>query len=193
MGSRWARVARGTTAAGFATFIAALSHTLAGDAAPSFLAIFATLVISAAICTLLAGKTVSPWRLAASVALSQALFHGVFSTLGMPVAAAHAHSGAGTFAVAPSLTHAHDAATMWMAHAIAALIPVVAFLHAERAFWGISGTARLFFTRLLATVIPLCPTPHPARISVVRRCVPRDLTILLSPMRHRGPPELTAA
>lgn len=78
VGSRWACVTRGTTAAGFATFVAALSHTLAGDAAPS--------------------------------------------TLGMPVAAAHAHSGAGSFAVAP---------------------------------W--------------------------------------DLTILLSPMRHRGPPELAAA
>ncbi|MDJ0335513.1 hypothetical protein QMG83_09785 [Salinibacterium sp. G-O1] len=193
MGSRWARVARGVTAAGFATFVAALSHTLAGDAAPSLFAILATLVISAAICTLLAGRTVSAWRLAASVALSQALFHGVFSTLGMPAAAVHAHSGAVSLAATTASTPLHDGATMWMAHGIAAPITVIAFLHAERAFWGISDTARLFFSRLLATLVPLSPAPQPARIPVVARFVPRDLTVLLSAMRHRGPPELTAA
>ncbi len=191
MGSRWARVARGLTAAGFATFVAALSHSLAGGMAPSVFSLVVTLVIAAAICTLLAGRTVSAWRLAASVALSQALFHGVFSTLGMPLATAHAHSSAGALASAPAMTQLHGGATMWLAHGIAALITVVAFLHAERAFWGISGTAKLFFSRLLTTVIPLSPAPTAARISVERRFVPRDLTVLLSSMRHRGPPELT--
>ena len=193
MGSRWARVARGMAAAGFATFVAALSHTLAGDAAPSVLAILTSLVIAGAICTLLAGRTLSAWRLAASVALSQALFHGVFSALGMPATTIHEHNGPVTLSVAPALAHVHSGEAMGIAHAIAALITVVAFLHAERAFWGISDTARLFFSKLLATVIPLSPTPPLARSSIVRRFVPRDLTVVLSPMRHRGPPELTAA
>lgn len=193
MSSRWVRVARGMTAAGFATFVAALSHTLGGDAAPSMLAIVATVVISAAICTLFAGRTLSTWRLAASIALSQALFHGVFSALGMPVAAAHAHSRLITLPTTPALTHLHDGGAMWIAHAVAALVTIVAFLHAERAFWGISDTARLFFAWLFAAIVPVVPTAGPARILTVRRYVAHDLSVLLSTMRHRGPPDLAAA
>jgi hypothetical protein len=181
------------TAAGFATFVAALSHTLGGDAAPSVLAIVTTLVISAAICTLFAGRTLSTWRLAASIALSQALFHGVFSALGTPVAAAHAHAGPITLPTAPALSHLHAGGAMWIAHAAAALVTIVAFLYAERAFWGISDTARLFFARLFAAIVPLTPTPRPAGIRAVRRYVARDLSVLLSTMRHRGPPELAVA
>ena len=192
VGSRWARVARGMTAAGFATFVAALSHTLGGNAAPSALAIITTLVISAAICTLLAGRTLSTWRLAASIALSQALFHGVFSALGIPVAAAHAHTGLVALPTAPALAPLHAGTTMWIAHAVAALVTIVVFLHAERAFWGISDTAGLFFTRLFAAIVPVAPALRPARIPAVRRHVARDLSVLLSTMRHRGPPELAA-
>ena len=189
MDSRWARCARGWMAAGFATVVAALSHTLAGSAAPSAVAILTTLVISAAACTLLAGRTLSTWRLAASIVLSQGLFHGVFSGLGMPVALAHEHHAAATIAMPP----VHSGTTMWLAHAAAALVTLIAFRHAERAFWGVADTARLLLTRLLATVIPLSPAQRPAPISTVRRIVPRELTVLLSSMRHRGPPELTAA
>ena len=189
MDSRWARFARGWTAAGFAMFVAALSHTLAGGTAPSAVAILATLVISAAVCTLLAGRTLSTWRLAASIGLSQGLFHGVFSGLGMPVALAHEHHTAAAITMAPL----HSGTTMWLAHAAAALVTLIAFRHAERAFWGIADTARLFLTRLLATVIPLSPAPRLTRINAVRRIVPRELTVLLSSMRHRGPPELTVA
>lgn len=193
MGSRWARVARGMTAAGFATFVAALSHTVGGDAAPSVLAIVTTLVISAAICTLFAGRTVSTWRLAASIAVSQALFHGVFSALGMPSAAAHAHTGRITLSTVPALAHLHAGGAMWIAHAVAALVTIVVFLHAERAFWGIFDTARLFFTKVLAASVPVAPAPRPTRIPAVRRHGARDLSVLLSTMRHRGPPEPAAA
>ena len=194
MSSRWARVARGWTAAGFATFVAALSHTLAGGAAPGVVAILVTLVISGAVCTLLAGRTLSTWRLAASIALSQALFHGVFSGLGMPVAPRGAHHTVALPVFDATIAHPHAGATMWLAHAAAALVTVIAFRHAERAFWGLADTARLLIARLLATVIPLCPATLPALAPGACRDVPRDLTVLLSSMRHRGPPmELTAA
>ena len=188
MHSRWARFARGWAAAGVATFVAALSHSIAGGTAPSVVAIVATLVISGAVCTLLAGRTLSTWRLAASITLSQGLFHGIFSGLGMPVTAAHGQHTPVVAAVEPLLGHLHSGAPLWLAHAVAALVTLVAFRHAERAFWGIADTARLLLTRLWATVIPLCPAPRPARINAVRRIVPRELTALLSPMRHRGPP-----
>ena len=89
MDSRWARVARGTVAAAFATFVAAFSHTLAGGATPAPFGLAVSLVISAMICTTLAGRTVSLLRLAASVAASQILFHSLFSGLGTPVGVVH--------------------------------------------------------------------------------------------------------
>jgi hypothetical protein len=191
--SRWVRVARGAIAAGWATFVAALSHTIGGGAVPSVVAIVTTLVISVTICTLFAGGVMSTWRLAASIALSQALFHGVFSALGMPAAVAHAHAGLAAPSWAAASGHPHGGGGMWIAHAIAALVTIAAFLHAERAFRGLSGTARLFVTRLLAVIVPLAPSPRPQLERIDRRRATRDLSILFSTARHRGPPELTAA
>lgn len=192
MESRWARVGRGIAAAAFATFVAALSHTLAGGSAPSLFAIVTTFVISAPICTLLAGRTLSAWRLTASVALSQSLFHGVFSALGMPVGVAHQHGAPITIPGLPESANVNGDATMWMAHAVAAAVTVVVFLHAERALRSLSGTARLFFIRLLAAVVPLPPARRPRRVAPGYRFAPINQTLLLSPMRHRGPPELVA-
>lgn len=185
MDSRWARVARGWTAAGFATLAAAVSHTLAGGIAPSLFGMLVSVVISASVCTVLAGRTLSWWRLAASVALSQLLFHWLFSGLGLP-AAIEPHDMSSMAMDAP--THAHPAATMWLAHLAAALLTFVAFRYAESAFWGVADTARLMLARLLAVVIPLFPARATPPAEVERRFVPRDLALLLSSMRHRGPP-----
>ena len=194
MGSRWARLARGWTAAGFATFVAALSHTLAGGAAPSTVAILVTLVISGAVCTLLAGRTLSTWRLAASIALSQALFHAIFSRLGMPVPPLGTHHPSVVPLFESPVAHPHAGATMWLAHAASALVTVIAFRYAERAFWGFANTTTLLLTRLLVAVVPLSPTPRAAGGCTARRDAPREFIVFLSTMRHRGPPlEPTAA
>ena len=187
MDSRWARVARGTAAAGIATFVAAFSHWLAGGVAPSLFGVGASLVISVMVCTMLAGRTLSTARLAISIGFSQLLFHALFSGLGTPVAVAHDMG-----AMDATLPHLHAAPTMWLAHAVAALVTVIAFRFGERAFWGVAGTARLFLARLLVVVAPALNAPRPV-VAVERRYVPRDLTLLLSSMRHRGPPvELSA-
>ena len=187
MDSRWARVARGVTAAAVATFVAAFSHWVSGGVAPSWFGVGVSLVISIMVCTMLTGRTLSTWRLAIAIGLSQFLFHALFSGLGTPVVAQH-HMGA-MDAAAP---HLHAAPTMWLAHAVAALITVVAFRFGERAFWGVFGTARLFLARLLVLVIPPLDVPRPV-VAVERRFLPRDLALLLSSMRHRGPPvELSA-
>ena len=182
MDSRWARVARGGAAAAFATFVAALSHALSGGAAPSPFGVAVSLLISAMVCTMLTGRTLSLWRLAVSVGLSQVLFHALFSGLGTPAPVAHHMSAMD--AVAP---HLHAGPTMWSAHALAALLTVVAFRFGEQAFWGVADTARLLFARLLPITIPAPPVRRPL-VVVERRFVPRDLSLLLSPMRHRGPP-----
>ncbi|CAN5168256.1 hypothetical protein BH09ACT5_BH09ACT5_15980 [soil metagenome] len=188
MDSRWARVARGAAAAAVATFVAAFSHWLAGGVAPSLFGVGVSLLISVMACTMLTGRTLSTWRLAVGVGLSQALFHGLFSGLGTPVLVEHSMT-----AMDAPLPHLHAAPTMWLAHLAAALVTVAALRFGERAFWGVIRTARLLLTRLLVIVVPVLRVPRPV-VVVRQRFLPRDLALLLSSMRHRGPPaELLAA
>lgn len=186
MHSRAARAARGWFAATFATLVAAFSHTVAGGVPPTLFGVFASLLLSGAACTLLAGRTLSLVRLAASVGVSQALFHGLFSTLGTPTVAEHGHGGVplGAAATAPH-------ADMAMAHLAAALVTLVALRHGERTFWGIAGTARLLLARLIPVVIPVLPSLP--RVAPAPRMLPTRTVLLLSPMRHRGPPRGFAA
>lgn len=185
MNSRWARVARGSTAAAFATFTAALSHTIAGGHAPTPFALAVTFLLSLTICTALTGRRVALWRLAVSIGASQLLFHGLFSSLGTPVAAAH--DMAAMAVDAPAGAH-HAGLAMWLGHAAAAVITIVALRYAGSAFWGVADTARLLIARLVGLFVPLGPAPTDVPAVVARRFLPRDLTLLLSPMRHRGPP-----
>lgn len=203
MNSRWARVARGLTAAAFAVFVAAFSHIAVGGPAPSPFAVAVSLVISGMLCTILAGRTRSLWRLAFAVGVSQFLFHGLFSGLGAPGAAAHqiaaahemgaAHQVAvahqmGTMTMdAPAAAH-HDALAMWLAHVVAGVITIVALRYAGTAFWGVADTARLLFAHLVGLLVPVIPAPRPLAAIAGSSFLPRDLALLLSPMRHRGPP-----
>ena len=182
MHTRAARVARGLVAAGFATFVAAFSHTVAGGTAPSAFGVLACLVLASAASVLLAGRTFSAWRLAASVALSQALFHGLFSTLGDPVAVEHVHAGMPAMD-APALDERGE---MLAAHLVAGLITLVALRYGERAFWGLAHTARLLLARLLPVAVPTRPA-LPRLVPTARVAVPRTI-LLLSAMRRRGPP-----
>lgn len=187
--SRWGRVARGWSAAGFATVVAAVSHTLGGGAPPTAFAMLVSLVISATACTLLAGRSLSVWRLGASVAISQVLFHTLFSGLGTPIAAAHAHTPAPLESIV-----GHHSSGMWLAHIFAGLITLAALRYAETAFWGLAATARLFFARLVAAVASPAPLPivrH--RIALDAAILPRGTARFISPMRYRGPPVAAGA
>lgn len=198
MDSRWARVARGGTAAAFATFVAALSHTMAGGATPSVFGVVVSVVLASTACTLLAGRSLSLLRLAVSVALSQTLFHSVFSGLGAPVApSAREHHGALGLTGAAADSAALDSAalhstmpgaTMILAHVVAGLVTILVFRYAESAFWGLATTFRLFLSRLLgiAAVVPLAVRAAPRTVG---RLFPHDCGPFLSSMRRRGPPQ----
>jgi len=183
--SRWARVARGVTAAGFAVFVAALSHVGVGGNAPSPFGTLVCLVISGMLCTILTGRAPSTWRLTLAVGASQLLFHGLFSGMGTPVVAAH-HMGAMPMDAVG--TDHHTSAAMWLAHAMAAVLTVVALRYAGSAFWGVADTARLLFTRFTDRLVPVVPAPRRFAAVADRTSLPRDLALLLSSMRHRGPP-----
>jgi hypothetical protein len=177
-------VARGWTAASFAIFVAAFSHTIAGGTAPSLFGIAVALVISSTICTMLTGRTVSLWRLLLSVGLSQVLFHWLFSGLGTPIPVEHSMA---TMPLDATATH-HHPADMWLAHAVAAVITIIALRYAGSAFWGVAEVAQLVFARLAPLRVPVIPTHRAPTFVGEGTFVPRDLALLLSPMRHRGPP-----
>jgi hypothetical protein len=189
MHSRWARVARGWAVAAFATFVAAFSHALGGGATPSVFGILASLVLSGMFCSLLAGRTLSRWRLSLSVAISQVLFHGLFVSLGtpIPIAASMGDMTGGMPLDAAPLAH-HTGASMWLAHVVSGLITLVAFRYAEQAFWGMADTARLALSRLTSLVIPVLATPRASVILPETRELPIRLTHLVHSMSHRGPP-----
>ncbi|MBB5642820.1 hypothetical protein [Cryobacterium roopkundense] len=202
MTTRWARFTRGWIVAFVSTFVAAVSHTLGGGSGPGLLPIVVSLAFAGMICVALAGRTLSLWRGALAVLASQLIFHGLFSLGGSggalspdAIAASATHQHAllpGVIqATGTATTHGagHDGAAMWAAHLVAAVVTIAALRFGERAFWSLFDTARLLIRALfspgLTVVVPpvLARRPTTARVSV-----PRDLLVLLSSVRRRGPP-----
>ena len=203
MSTRWARFARGWLAAGIATFVAAFFHAATGGNPPGLLAITLSLAFSGIACVALAGKRLSLWRLSLSVALSQFLFHALFSlgSTGSAVTISgttdHAHHATHLVVtpLAGSGAHLHTLVQtdpwMWVGHATAALVTVLALRFGERAFWGLYETARIRISRVVPTLtlVPIDRMPGTPTTSVAARVVVlRDLGIPLGRMRHRGPP-----
>jgi hypothetical protein len=185
MGSRWGRVARGWSAAVFATTVAAVSHTLAGGQAPSVFGVVASLVISGLVGTALAGSRLSAVRLAATMAISQLLFHGLFSSLGAPVTLTHSHAAMPVGLDAPA--HHHDG-TMWLAHAAAGLIAFLAYRFGEAAFFGLATTAALLLARLTRVLVPVVVTPSRVRVTPIGAQPSYLIPLLSSSVSRRGPP-----
>ena len=212
MSTRWARVARGFIAALFSTFVAVCSHILAGGSAPSLVGLALCLAFSTVLCTLLAGTSLSLLRLSASVALSQFAFHGAFSLLTdaapgstptMP--SMDPHYGGEMIvhidALSPTTTATMTTdAQMWLCHAVAAIVTIVAFRFGELAFWGLIELTRLCIsglciTRLVATAPPIQATASvpPNVVAAERAQLPRTVEQVISALRHRGPPAFRLA
>ena len=188
MDSRWARVARGWSAATFAILVAAVSHTLAGGTAPSAFALAVSLIMAGAICTAFTARRMSLPLLIPAVGLSQFLFHAVFSGLASPVVASH-HMGSMTVG---SMSLPQSPSTMWLGHAVAAVVTVVAVRRGESAFWSLLQSAHIAFALLFAARVPVISTPPRPAIVDDRVFSPRDPALLLGVMRHRGPPAVFA-
>lgn len=200
MSSRGIRVVRGFAAAGVATFVAALFHMAGGGEVPSAVALTLSLTFSTLASIALAGKRLALWRLTASVAVSQFLFHALFalnpssSFSGMP-AGGHLHAGMHLTLVpgavsgsGPSLL-AGDAA-MWASHLAAALLTIVALRRGEHAVLAVSRFAFFTLRRLVDRVAAVRPAPLGDRRTVVETTpvsLPA-LEVVLGRLRHRGPP-----
>lgn len=204
MSSRGARVVRGFAAAGVATLVAALFHMAGGGQAPSALALTLSLVFSSLASIVLVGRRVALWRVTLSVAVSQFLFHALFtlspsaSFSGMPMGG-HLHAGmhltlvpgAGTAPAAMTAgpTFLGEDVWMWLAHAAAAALTIAVLLRGERTLLAV---ARFTFFRLRRFVDRVAAVaPALGRVSTPIDTVPATLhgvESLIGALRHRGPP-----
>lgn len=193
MRARRIRVLRGLVAAATATFLAALSHAVSGAEVPGLFALVAASVLAAGICIPLAGRSLSTWRLSASVVLSQLGFHTLFALA--PASSGTVTSGGGHHAdmmvlTADATAHVHASATpvMWLGHALAAAVTIAALSSGERVLLTLFDTLRLT-VRVIWSTLRVAPLGRPALASAewlpVLAAAER---VLLSVMRHRGPP-----
>jgi hypothetical protein len=194
------RVLGGSLAALFATSVAGFSHVLAGGALPSAAAIALSLALSIPLCIALAGPAVSLWRTMTAVAVTQAIFHLLFSGIsssGTITMSSHVgHDGAGiTAAGAGTVESSSHSVSMWLAHAVAGVLTVLALRYCESALRRLRETASLFIGSLtiVPTTVHFLGEIRAARIGCSTRVLVHDLTLLFSALRHRGPPALSAA
>jgi hypothetical protein len=191
-------VIRGSLAAAVATFTAAFSHVAAGGATPAPGAVVLSFALSALVSIALAGRALSFGRTALAVGASQALFHGLFSTIGssatMTMSTHAGHDGSSLVAtVDPGQLTAGHSGWMWAGHAVAAVITVALIRHGERALALLRECASLIFARLVASPPAPAPISVPTpRVGGSRTIRAIERTFLVSGLRHRGPPAIAA-
>lgn len=210
--SRGSRVVRGAAAAVLSTAVALGSHLLAGAEVPGLLGVVVPLVFAVSVCTVLAGVRLSAVRLSVSVVTSQVLFHTLF-VLGTVPAGPSAVTGAGHDAHLGHSGHgahesvalasvtgttggaghaAHASVGMWLAHAAAAALTVLALHRGEM----LLRQLRRLATAVLAQVLPQRPAPcvlvlrHERAPLDARPVVARSLEVLAGCVPRRGPPAL---
>ena len=196
--TRWARVARGGAIAAFATFVAALSHTVGGGDAPGVLALGLSFAFSALLCIAVAGGRLSAVRTAIAVSVAQFVLHALYSvqagtaSAGHAVGSVHAHHWAieVPVAAASASPFAYDA-SMLATHLAAVVVTVLAIRRGDAAVRAAIGAGVLAVASVIrsAPVLEVEPRALPRSTAVFEE--PRALAslLLLSVMRHRGPPQ----
>jgi len=185
-------VAKGLSAAAIATFVALFGHVAGGGGIPGVWGFVAPLVLSAAVCVLIAGRTLSLVRLALSVLVSQVLFHFLFVLGSGATAAASTHEHHGT---TTTLVVSHSAASMGVGHVVAAVVTVAALYFGERVIRSLAQIVRLLAARMLrpfAVPAPSTIAPAPALPTSWRPFTPLALDHAASTAPRRGPPAFAA-
>ncbi|MFB4348381.1 hypothetical protein [Microbacterium sp. CR_7] len=187
MTTRQLRLLRAASATSVATLLAAVSHTVAGGAAPHPLLILAVAALLMPPAALLVGIRPSLTRLTATVLVSQAVFHSVFQALGAPTADAavlgHAHH-LDLASLGPVAAVSAPDALMVAAHVLAAVLTTALLWRGESV---VRRVATWVLARLRLAVVS-APAAHraPARPIVVRPFAATDA--VLRPLSRRGPP-----
>lgn len=204
------RLARGWSGAAAATFVAALFHMFGGGGAPNPAILLLALALSGLLCTFLAGRVLSLWRMTTGVILSQGVFHWLFTahaamagttvTLPQGAHAGHDMSSMTLLVTAgatgtPASTMNHDGPSMWLSHVLAAVITVAILRHGEVSACRLLHALRTRLIELLPLFRPTAP------LSTNKAYRPATWPVLALPnlgiprlaWRHRGPPALSLA
>lgn len=211
--ARVARVNRGLLAATFSTFVALVSHVLAGGAVPGVAGIATPVIFATSACALLAELRFSWLRLSVSVAVSQVLFHTLFVvgtapsgtvsvTGGVGGATSHAgHGGHPTMTIVgasgDAMSHAgHSGGWMWLAHVAAAAVTVVALQRGEVVLSRLKASIEQIVVLFVPPVACLLHVPVQRRPMVADArgvWVPLRRSVVSSGTVRRGPPAASLA
>lgn len=192
--------ARGAAAALVSTFVALMSHLLAGGAMPGTWGVVVPLVLATSVSTVLALIPL-PWvRLTTSVAASQVLFHllfvlGAAGSQQAPATGGGAHGhhpGTLTTAVPEVAPHAlHASGAMWASHAAATVVTVLVLRRGEAVLRRMREIARHLVRRCAPVRVPGAPV----RAHVPAAALPDDrawrpaaLISASTCLVRRGPP-----
>ena len=158
------RLLRGSLAAVAAVSTAVVAHSAAGHHAPHPLVVLLALAVSVPLCTALATLRFGRLRLVASVLISQAVFHGLFTFLPASAgavapsgaAAAVPHAGHGQAALSAVQGGAPDLG-MTFSHGLAAVLTIVVLRRGELILDAFSSLLSLRPARILMTprAVPL--------------------------------------
>jgi len=190
--SRQLRLLRGAGASSVATIIAAVSHTIGGGAAPHPLLVLALSVFLTPIAALLVGRREGVLRLSAAVAVSQTVFHVLFTVLNATTAANAGGTGsAGHQHMMIMLGPIGDTVApdtgMLSAHIIAGVITVALLARGESVLRAIARWMRAVLHVHLPVPAQHWPSPAPA-IGFLRAWEPE---FLIGDVSRRGPPALS--
>lgn len=141
-----ARLTRGFLVAATATFLAGASHAVAGGSVPLVPALLA-MILGALVCVMLAGSRLTLPRVVLAVALSQVIFHALFTlfTSGSSAQAGgmagHSHALIASPPVAGTAMGRADQLgwVMALSHLAAGLITIALVRHGESLWWALIG------------------------------------------------------
>ena len=190
-----ARLTRGWLCAALSTFLAGASHAIAGGSVP-LLPVALAMVFGTLICVTLAGRQLTLPRVVLGVAMSQLVFHSLFSAftgtaasmVGAPVV--HGHGSVAAHPVPGIAAAGADdlGLLMLLSHMIAGLVTVFLVRHGEALWWALVGALSASLSAL-TQVVAASATPGP-RSMPDRPAVPGLNDLLLADARQhlRGPP-----
>lgn len=183
------RLARGSIAAAFSTWVALAFHVLGGGAVPAVAGLLIPFVLSWCACVRLAGWRTDALRLTASVVVSQALFHLLFA-VGASGQVVGGHHGAGAELGAANISGAAPSSQMWLAHVMAAVVTVLALRSGEQAVSRLTRAVLDVARRLCAapSFAPLVIGAGPSLIMRPAVTVRDDLGRFHRDISRRGPP-----
>jgi hypothetical protein len=190
---------RGLVAATVAVFAAAFAHVLAGGSTPDFGGLALAFAFATLASIALAGRTLSRVRIGVSVILSQGVFHVLFDLTATTQVAHTTHTmGMNMDATMPTVSTGPlmlGDGWMWLAHAAAAAVTIVALAWGERAFWGLLESARLALCLALQMAGVRAESAQPAQVPEPspRASGGMSAVFLDAGLWRRGPPSASIA